>query len=143
MVTGTVELTPEVVKARLTALEQLVDDLDLLFHPLRQVRQRQDSSTWTSVGNCQRFARRYSQEVGKLDEALGGARARVKVLQKALSESARTTMERDEDVRERFLALDRRLADAPKSTGSPDTTTQASEGPYRPSADSTGGGGSW
>ena len=65
------------------------------------------------------------------------------VLQKALSESARTTMERDEDVRERFLALDRRLADAPKATGSGDPTTRASDGPYRPSADSTGGGGSW
>ena len=114
---GQVTLTAEVVRARLKALEHLLDDLDAQLSPLSLVRRRQGAGMWTSVPACATFADTYHATLESLDGSLREIRRKVTTLQENLARSAKTLAKTDQDISDRLTALARRLAE-----GSPATT---------------------
>jgi len=109
----TVTLTPEVVRARLKALETLLGDLDAQFGPLQAVQQRQGTGMWTSIPACTQFAGDYARTLNGLGSALSDMRARVAELQASLAASAASLTKVDQDIQERLEALARKLAAGP------------------------------
>lgn len=134
---GKVEITAEVVEARLTALESMATDVDALSTTLGGIRGRQNASTWSTVDACATFATDYRAQVQNLQNGLVSGRARMSELQLALKETARTMTDLDQEVRDRLVALENRLAAAPAGPGD---APAASDPPAPPSG---GGGGSW
>ena len=99
----------DVVRARLTQLELLLDDVDRHFPTLRTVQQRQGSAMWTDIPACAAFARTYTEVLQQLEGGLTAIRANVQVLLVNLALSARDLTRTEEDIRERMIALAEKL----------------------------------
>lgn len=108
-----VELTPEVVKARLTALENLVSELDGQIAPLQGVRQRQGPGVWSPAPESQGFAQSYGKVLDALAQNLTAMRTRVGELQVALKASADSLGRVDQDVQDRLTALANKITAGP------------------------------
>lgn len=125
-------MQPEVVRARLTALENLLDDVDSQFGPLRTVQDRQGAAMWTDIPACRHFAQEYTDRLGELEQALVGLRASVQVLLVNLALGARDLTRTEDDIRERMVALAERLNAMPVvvAPGSLSPATETSGGGY-------------
>jgi hypothetical protein len=108
-----VTLTPEMVRARLKALEHLLEDLDTQFGPLSLVRQRQGTGLWTSIPACTGFAQAYHGTLTALDSCLRDIRGKVATLQQNLAQSAATLAATDQNIQDRLVALARKLEAGP------------------------------
>jgi len=128
-------MQPEVVRARLTALEYLLDDVDRQFPALRTVQARQGSAMWTDIRACDAFADEYTRVLGRLENALTAIRANVQGLLVNLALSARDLTNTDEDIRARMISLAEKLNALPVAVAPPPTTPP----PGGTSADPFGG----
>lgn len=103
----------DVVRARLTQLELLLDDVDRHVPTLRTVQQRQGSAMWTDIPACSKFATDYTLTLTKLEQALTAIRANVQVLLVNLALDARDLTRTEEDIRDRMVALAEQLNSMP------------------------------
>lgn len=120
----------DVVRARLTQLELLLDDVDRQFTPLRTVQARQSAAMWTDIPACSSFATNYTRTLSDLEQALVAIRANVQVLLVNLALSARDLTATEEDIRERMIALAEKLNSGSviPSMPTPSTPTESSAG---------------
>ncbi len=149
-----------VIKARLSALETLLTDLDKQIGPLRRVRERQGPGMWGSVPACEKFAARYTQTLGQLEVNLLTMRDQIGLLQKALAASAAHLQNVDEGIEARIVALAKRLEEGapsappvctpydsaplpPVQSPAPAPTPTPAPAPTPTPAASGGGGGGW
>ena len=108
-----VTLSPEVVAARLRALENLVGDLDELLPRLAGTHQRQGAGMWTTIPQCESFAQSYAQTLDTLRDNLLVLRGQVEAAGQSLAASAAALTGIDQDTRDRITALTGRLTAAP------------------------------
>jgi len=108
-----VTLSPEVVAARLRALENLVSDLDELLPRLAGTHQRQGAGMWTTIGACEAFAQTYASAIDGLRNNLLAMRGQVAAAGQSLAASAAALTSIDQDTQDRITALTSRLNTAP------------------------------
>lgn len=145
-----VEVEPDVIRARLSQLEQLLGELDAVAASLADVRRRQGPAMWSSVGVCEAFAQRTSQEMQKLSGWLAYDRAEIGRLRDNLHASWRTHEINDQEIEDRLVALANKIESGPPSplmcTPYDDPGPEHSPTPAptpTPTPSPSGGGGAW
>ena len=108
-----VTLSPEVVAARLRALENLVSDLDGLLPRLEGAHQRQGTGMWTTIPECENFGRSYAATISALHAKLVEMRGQVLAAGQSLAASAAALTQVDQSTRDRITALISALDAAP------------------------------
>ena len=108
-----VTLSPEVVAARLRALENLVSDLDGLLPRLEGAHQRQGTGMWTTIPECESFGQGYAATISVLHTNLVAMREQVLAASQSLAASAAALTQVDQSTRDRITALISALDAAP------------------------------
>lgn len=106
-----VTLDSDVVKMQLGALENLLTELDQHFGPMQGARQRQGSATWTAIGAAQAFGSRYGVAIDELETTLRSIREEISAAMVTLRANATDLANRDQENRDRFAVLAKRLSD--------------------------------
>jgi multidrug resistance efflux pump len=106
-----VEVEADVVKMQLGAFEQLLTDVDEHFGPIQRAQQSQGARTWTEIGTAAAFGSRYSGALSEVETALRSIRADIATAMETLRTNATDLQNRDEENRDRFAALAKRLSD--------------------------------
>ena len=134
-----VDVRGELVRQRLTVLEDLVGVVDRQLTPLGSVVDRQSTAMWTDIPTCSGFAAEYAGRLAALQQGLVGLRSQLTGLQEALAASARSLGRVDQDIQDRLTALAARLADVPvlphastptSAPGAPPSAPPAGEGTW-------------
>ena len=135
-----VTMTVDIVKARLSGLEKLLNDLDGVLDRIKAVKERQGPQVWTSIPDCVSFADSYTAALRQLQISMVEMRRQVLSLQTDLNDTYLALGSIDTDVETRLAAVLTRLAgDTPSAPSSPPPSSPPP--PARPAA--PGGSGSW
>lgn len=119
------DLDFDVVRARVNAMEQLLDRLQGLRGTLGQARGRQGPGKWSSIPACTEFAQTYAQRLSVLDHNLGALAGRLATAATNLRLSERAHRNLEDDVEARLIALAHRateVAVTESTTSSPECT---------------------
>ncbi|MBZ2198014.1 hypothetical protein [Occultella gossypii] len=102
---GQTEITPEVLTHRLGQLETLVDEVSKLRPDVVEIRNRQDTQTWSAVQSPSSYSTKLRQTLTTMETNLDTSVATMVTMHEELTAYAKDMKDLDENVTARLQAI--------------------------------------